>query len=111
MLQQDEPDDYVIATNETHAVREFVELAFNAVGIYLEWQGEGKNEVGVNKENGKALVKVNPQFFRPAEVEILLGNPIKAETKLGWKREISFNELVNRMVENDLALIKQGRDI
>ena len=106
MLQQDKPDDYVIATNETRTVREFVETAFMHVGIEVQWQGEGVDEIGVNKANGKTIVKVNKKFFRPAEVDILLGNPAKAEEKLGWKREISFSELVERMVKNDLALVE-----
>ena len=103
MLQQDTPDDYVIATNETRTVREFVEIAFRTAGIDIEWQGTGVDEVGINKANGKVVVKVNKKFFRPAEVDVLLGNPAKAEAKLGWKRDISFNELVERMVKNDLA--------
>ncbi len=107
MLQQDKPDDYVIATNETRTVREFVTIAFEHAGIDLEWQGKGIDEIGIDKSNGKTIVKVNPEFFRPAEVDILLGNPQKAENILGWKREISFDELVRRMVENDLKLIER----
>lgn len=105
MLQQDTPDDYVIATGETRTVREFVETAFAHVGIEVQWQGSGIDEIGINKANGKTIVKVNPQFFRPAEVEVLLGNPAKAEKILGWKREISFSQLVERMVKNDVALV------
>jgi len=108
MLQQDKPDDYVIATNETRTVREFAETAFRCAGIEIEWQGTGIDEIGVNKANGKTAVKVNREFFRPAEVDILLGNPEKAERVLGWKREISFSELVERMVKNDIDLIKCG---
>lgn len=104
MLQQDKPDDYVIATNETRTVREFVETAFRHVGIDVEWQGKGVDEIGINKANGKTIVKVNKQFFRPAEVDILLGDPSKAEKALGWKREIDFSQLVERMVKNDLAI-------
>ena len=107
MLQQDKPDDYVIATNETRTVREFVNTAFHLLGMELDWQGEGKEEIAVNKANGKTVVRVNPQFFRPAEVELLIGDPSKAEKKLGWKREISFEQLVNRMVQNDLELVKK----
>lgn len=107
MLQQDTPDDYVIATNETRTVREFVETAFRHVGIEIEWQGKGIDEVGKNKSNGKVVVKVNKNFFRPAEVDVLLGNPEKAEIKLGWIREISFSELVERMVKNDLELVEK----
>ena len=107
MLQQDTPDDYVIATNETRTVREFVDVAFKHAGIDVEFKGEGIDEIGVDKATGKTVVRVNPKFFRPAEVDILLGNPAKAEEKLGWVREISFDELVKRMVENDLALVEK----
>lgn len=107
MLQQDEPDDYVIATNETRTVREFVEIAFMKAGVKIAWSGVGIDEVGADEATGDVLVKVNPQFFRPAEVDILLGDPSKAENQLGWKREIAFDELVGRMVENDIALVKQ----
>lgn len=107
LLQQDHADDYVIATNETRTVREFVEVAFGHVGIEIEWEGAGVDEIGKDKATGKTIVKVNPQFFRPAEVDILLGNPAKAEKELGWKREISFSQLVERMVKNDLALVEK----
>ncbi len=107
MLLQDEPDDYVVATNETRTVREFVEKAFKAAGMEVVWEGSGVDEVGKDKETGKVIVKVNPDFFRPAEVDVLLGNPAKAEEKLGWKRDISFDELVERMVKNDLALVEK----
>lgn len=107
MLQQDEADDYVIATNETRTVREFVEVAFAKAGITVEWSGTGVNEIGKDKATGRVIVKVNEEFFRPAEVDILIGNPEKAEKKLGWKREISFDELVDRMVRNDLELVKK----
>lgn len=107
MLQQETPDDYVIATNETRTVREFVEIAFRTAGIEVVWEGEGVNEVGKDKATGKVIVKVNPKFFRPAEVDVLLGNPAKAEAALGWKREISFAELVERMVKNDLAIVEK----
>ena len=107
MLQQDEADDYVIATNETRTVREFVEIAFSHVGIEVEWSGTGVDEVGRDKATGKIIVKVNPKFFRPAEVDILLANPAKAEPKLGWVREIPFSELVKRMIENDMKLVEK----
>lgn len=103
MLQQDKPDDYVIATGETRTVREFVEAAFKAVNITIHWEGEGIDEVGKDAATGKVVVKVNKKFFRPAEVDVLLGNPAKAEATLGWKREIDFAQLVERMVKNDLA--------
>lgn len=105
MLQQDEADDYVIATNETRTVREFVDTAFKHVDMDIVWEGEGVNEVGKDKATGKVVVRVNPQFFRPAEVELLIGNPEKAEKALGWEREISFAELVERMVKNDMELV------
>lgn len=107
MLQQDQPDDYVVATGETHPVREFVELAFKAAGIEVEWHGENENEYAINKANGKTVVKVNKKFYRPAEVELLIGSPEKAEKKLGWTREISYTELVNRMVSNDIKLLEE----
>lgn len=107
MLQQDTPDDYVIATNETRTVREFVELAFDHAGIEIEWKGSNVDEIGIDKKTGKTVVAVNPQFFRPAEVDILLGNPSKAETVLGWKREIPFSDLVKRMVDNDMDLVSK----
>jgi len=106
MLQQKNPDDYVIATNETRTVREFVEIAFKHVGIDVEWSGTGVDEIGKDKATGKTVVTINPVFFRPAEVDILIGNPTKAETKLNWKREFSFAQLVERMVNNDLALVE-----
>jgi GDPmannose 4,6-dehydratase len=102
MLQQDTPDDYVIATGVTRSIREFVETAFKCVGIDVKWSGEGVDEVGTDASTGKVLVTVNPDFFRPAEVELLVGDPSKAETKLGWARNISFDDLVKRMVRNDL---------
>jgi len=105
MLQQEEPDDYVIATGETRTVREFVLKAFKAAGISIRFEGEGVDEKGVDEKTGKVLIKVNPKFFRPAEVELLLGNPKKAETKLGWERKVGFDDLVRRMVESDLKNI------
>ncbi len=107
MLQQSAPDDYVIATNETRTVREFVQTAFAAAGIEVEFEGSGVDEVGKDKATGKVVVKVNPKFFRPAEVELLIGNPAKAEKTLGWVREISFAQLVEGMVKNDLALVEE----
>ena len=107
MLQQDEPDDYVVATGVTRTVREFVEIAFKKVGIDIVFEGTGVDEVGKDKATGKVLVKVNPKFFRPAEVELLIGSPKKAEEKLGWKREISFDDMVERMINKDLELTKK----
>ena len=106
MLQQDKADDYVLATNETHTVREFVELAFKEVGVDIEWKGTGVDEKGYCKKTGKLLVDVNPQFFRPAEVELLWGDSTKAEKELGWKRKVSFPELVKMMVKADVEAVK-----
>ena len=102
ILQHDKPDDFVLATNETHTVREFVENAFKVVGIDIEWEGEGVNEVGKDANTGKVLVKVNPEFFRPCEVELLIGDYSKAKNELGWEPETKFEELVKMMVEEDL---------
>ncbi len=110
MLQQEEPDDYVISTGETRSVRDFAQLAFEAAGIRLRWQGEGVSEEGIDQATGKTLVSVNPAFFRPAEVEILLGDSAKAREKLGWKRTVSFEQLVRGMVEHDLALLEEGEE-
>ena len=107
MLQNNHPEDYVIAANETRTVREFVQAAFKHVGIALTWEGEGIYEIGKDQSNGRILVKVNSEFFRPAEVDLLWGNPSKAENELGWKREIPFEELVRRMVKNDMELVKK----
>ncbi len=107
MLQQDNPEDYVIATNETRTVREFVTTAFLKAGINLIWKGSGIEETAVDSSTGKCVVRINPKYFRPAEVELLIGNPKKAEEKLGWRREISFEELVERMVANDLILAQK----
>ena len=109
MLQQESPKDYVIATNETRTVREFVEAAFISAGITVKWQGSGVDEIGIDIATKKTVVTVNPQYFRPAEVELLLGNPSKAKKELGWERKISFSELVKRMVEQDLYLVEQEK--
>jgi GDPmannose 4,6-dehydratase len=107
MLQQDQPDDYVVATGETRTVREFVELAFANVGITIVWSSVGEREMGVDTATGRKLVQVNEALFRPAEVDLLLGNPEKAERVLGWKRQVSFRELVERMVQNDMNLARR----
>lgn len=102
ILQQDEPDDFVIATGEQHSVREFAELAFRYVGIELEWQGEGEKERGIDKKTGRVLVEVSPEFYRPTDVVNLLGDPTKARTRLGWNpTKTKFEELVKIMVEHD----------
>lgn len=105
ILQQEKPGDYVLATNETHTVREFVELAFKEVGVDIEWQGTGVDEKGIDKATGKVLVDVNPKYFRPAEVELLWGDSTKAEKELGWKRKVSFKGLVSMMVDSDMKEI------
>ena len=102
ILQQDKPDDFVLATGETHTVREFVEATFDEVGIKIVWKGAGVEEKGYCAKTGKLLVDVNPKYFRPAEVDLLLGNPSKAQRVLGWQRKVSFRELVKIMVEADL---------
>lgn len=104
ILQQEKPDDYVLATNETHIVREFVELAFKEVGIDIEWRGAGVDEKGYCQKTGKLLVDVDPRYFRPAEVELLWGDSSKAEKTLGWKRKVSFLELVRMMVAADMEV-------
>lgn len=107
ILQQEKPDDYVIATGETHSVREFLQQAFFDVGIEIKYQGEGLEEKGIDKETGKILIEVDPRYFRPTEVDILLGDSTKAKQKLGWKPKVSFRELVKKMVEADLAEAKK----
>ncbi len=101
MLQQDAPDDFVVATGEQHSVREFVEAAAGELGITITWRGEGVDEVGVDQE-GRVIVRVDPRYFRPAEVETLLGDPAKAKAKLGWEPEVGFHDLVAEMVREDL---------
>ena len=105
MLQQSEPDDYVVATGENHTVREFVERAFARVGIVIGWSGSGADETGVDAKTGRAVVRIDPRYFRPAEVEQLLGDPTKAKTVLGWEPKVKFEELVNIMVDGDLRLL------
>lgn len=108
MLQQEKPEDFVIATGEQHTVREFCTLAFKYAGIELEWQGEGLEEKGIDKNTGKVLVEVDPKYFRPAEVQTLLGDPTKARTVLGWNpRKTSFDELVRLMVESDKQFVRK----
>ncbi|WP_238916562.1 GDP-mannose 4,6-dehydratase [Clostridium sp. YIM B02555] len=105
MLQQNEPEDYVLATNETHTVREFVELAFKIVGIQIVWSGSGIDEKGIDRKTGKVLVEINSKYFRPAEVEVLHGDCSKAIKKLGWTREVDFFKLVEMMVDYDMKVI------
>lgn len=108
ILQQDEPEDYVIATGEYHSVREFATLAFDRVGIKLRWEGEGVNEKGIDIATGKVLVEVDPRFFRPSEVDQLLGDPTKARERLGWNpTKTPFEKLVKLMVDSDVELVKR----
>ena len=97
----------MIASNETRSVREFVEAAFQYAGMDIVWEGHGVHEIGRDKTDGKIRVRINPQFFRPAEVDVLWGNPAKAEKELGWKRLISFEKLVECMVKNDLEIVEK----
>ena len=111
MLQHDQPEDFVLATGEQHSVREFTERAFAHVGIELRWQGEGVQEQGIDKATGRVLVEVDPKYFRPAEVETLLGDPTKAKTLLGWNpQKTSFEELVRIMVEHDVQYVATHRE-
>ena len=108
ILQQEQPEDFVIATGEYHTVRDFATLAFHHAGIELEWQGEGLNEKGIDRATGRVLVEVDPKYFRPAEVEQLLGDPTKAKEKLGWNpHKTSFEELVRIMVEHDMRFVRK----
>lgn len=108
MLQADEPDTYVLATNRTETVRDFVAMAFKAAGYTLRFEGKDENEVGIDEVTGKVLVRVNPKFYRPAEVELLIGNPQKAKEKLGWEPKTTLEELCQMMVEQDLRRNTQG---
>lgn len=106
-MQQEKPDDYVLATGETHTVREFVELAAKNLDMEIEWQGEGLKEKGINKKTGQEIIAIDPAYFRPAEVDILLGNPEKANKELGWRPKVKFPELVKIMIEADLEKEKK----
>lgn len=111
MLQQEKPDDFVVATGEQHSVREFCEYAFECVGIQLQWRGErgSVEEYGVNADNGKTIVRIDKQFFRPAETANIWGDPSKAEQKLNWKRKITFKDLVKLMVNHDVFLLSSNK--
>ena len=108
MLQADKPDDYVVAMGVTHTVRRFCELAFAEIDMPLTWEGEGENEKGLGP-NGQVVIEVDPRYFRPAEVDLLLGDPTKAQTELGWKPEVDLEGLVRMMVRNDLKEVERGR--
>ena len=107
MLQAEKPGDYVMATGETHSVREFIEESFSVLGEELDWQGEGESEVGMLKSSGKTVVTINPRYYRPTEVELLIGDPSKAEKELGWKPKTKFKDLVKIMVEADFKKQKK----
>jgi len=107
MMQQEEPEDFVIATGETHSVREFCELAFAELDITIKWQGKRENEKGINSKNGNVLIEINPSYFRPTEVDVLLGNALKAKEKLNWIPKTSFNELIKIMVHSDWEKVKK----
>ena len=109
MLQQEKPEDFVIATGEQHSVREFIERAGTALGMRVEWRGSGVEEQGVDAVSGKAVVKIDPRYFRPTEVDTLLGDPSKAKATLGWSAKTSFDELVREMVAFDLDEAKRDR--
>ena len=107
MLQKDQPDDYVLATGNTNSVRKFVELTFEKLGISIDWQGQGENEVGINKKNGNVIVKVDKKYFRPTEVDLLVGDPSKAQKELGWEAKTDLENLVDLMVRSDFEKIKE----
>jgi len=109
MLQQEKPDDYVLATGHTHTIREFVEKAFEIAGFNIEWSGEGVNSKGIDKRTGKVLVEVSKDFYRPSEVDVLIGNPTKAKEKLNWQAKTTFEELVRIMTESDLERIEKQK--
>jgi GDPmannose 4,6-dehydratase len=110
MLQHPKGDDYVLATGEIHTVREFVEESFAYVGVNIEWRGKAEDEQGVCSQTGKTLVKIDPRYYRPTEVDFLQGDSSKAKSVLGWKPEISFKDLVRDMMESDLIIMKRGRN-
>jgi GDPmannose 4,6-dehydratase len=107
ILQAEQPDDFVLATNETHTIREFIEETFGVLGEEITWKGEGLNETGILKSTGKVVVKIDPRYFRPAEVETLLGDPTKAREKLGWTPRTNFEDLVREMIQEDLRIAER----
>jgi len=111
MLQQDKPNDYVIATGETHSVREFVEAACKALDINLEWKGKGIDEKGIDEDTGETIIEIDPRYFRPTEVDLLVGDPTKAEKELGWKAETKFEDLIKLMIKEDLNILKNEKVI
>jgi len=111
ILQQEKPEDFVIATGETHSVREFVEASCRELGINLQWQGQGLDEIGIDKDSGEIIIKINPRYFRPSEVDILIGDPSKAKEKLNWEPKTRFNELVKIMIKSDYDLVSKGEKV
>ena len=111
MLQQDKPDDYVIATGETHTVREFIEEACKVLDIDLEWKGKGVDEKGIDKKTGETIIEIDPRYFRPTEVNLLLGDASKAQKILGWKAKTKFKELVKIMIDGDIDIVKNNKVI
>ena len=109
MLQQDQPEDYVIATGETYMVRTFAEKVFERLGMPLEWQGSGESEKGIDRNSGRTIIQIDPKYFRPAEVDLLLGDPSKAKRQLGWELKTSFEQLVNMMTDADLELAEREK--
>lgn len=111
MLNEDEPGDYVLATGETHTVREFVEKAFNYLGFDLVWEGDGVEERGIDAETGETVIEIDPRYFRPSEVDTLVGDPSKAKKELGWEAETSFKGLVEKMVDSDIATLDEEGEV
>jgi GDPmannose 4,6-dehydratase len=111
ILQHDVPEDFVLATGETHSVREFIELGFAEIGIKIEWQGKGVDEKGIDSATGKTYIEIDPRYFRPTEVDLLIGDPSKAHTKLGWHHKIGFGQLVKEMVASDMETVAREAGI
>jgi GDPmannose 4,6-dehydratase len=107
ILQADHPDDFVLATNETHTIREFIEETFKCLGEEIMWRGSGIKETGILKSSGKVVICIDSRYFRPTEVDILIGNPAKAKEVLGWEPKITFRDLVKLMVESDFEKVKK----
>lgn len=109
MLQQDEPEDFVIATGKTYTVRDFIERAAKHVGFDIVWEGTGVNEIGVDRNTGKKIIEINPKYFRPTEVDLLIGDATKAQNQLGWKAKVEIDELVRIMMENDIEMVRNSK--
>jgi GDPmannose 4,6-dehydratase len=107
MLQQDKPDDFILATGETHSVKEFIDAVFSELEMDLDWKGEEEQQVGIMKKDGKTLIEVDPRYYRPTEVELLIGNPAKAKEKLGWAPKTTFRDLAKMMAKADYEKVKR----